>query len=78
MADRNEFASFASLAIANRGDILIKGIEQRFVMSFLNTVRKMGANFEISNQGIRFFNNEDVQYKPIVIETDIHPGFMTD
>ncbi len=78
MFDRNEFASFASLAIANRGDIMLKGVEQRYVMSFLNVARKIGANFTIYNDGIRFHDNDDLKLKPTVIETEVHPGFMTD
>ena len=78
MFDRNEFVSFACLAMANRGDILIKGVEQRYVMTFLNAARKIGANFTIYNDAIRFYNNENIQFKPIAVETDVHPGFMTD
>ncbi len=78
MFDRNEFVSFACLAMANRGDILIKGVEQRYVMTFLNAARKIGANFTIYNDAIRFHNNENVKFKSIAVETDVHPGFMTD
>ncbi len=74
--DRNEAASFASLAIANQGDILIKGAEQKDLVTFLNWVQKVGGHFEILDKGIRFFDS--AKLKGVALETDVHPGFMTD
>jgi UDP-N-acetylglucosamine 1-carboxyvinyltransferase len=76
MNDRIEAASFASLAIANRGDIFIRGAEQRYLITFLNWVRKIGGKFEVLNDGIRFFDS--TKLKGVALETDVHPGFMTD
>jgi len=76
MNDRNEAVSFASLALANHGDIFIKGAQQRYLITFLNWVRKIGGNFEVFNDGIRFFDSENL--KGVALETDVHPGFMTD
>lgn len=76
MNDRIEAASFASLALANKGDILIKGMDQRYILTFLNWVRKVGGDFELRKDGIRFFTNNEL--KSVVLETDVHPGFMTD
>lgn len=76
MNDRNEAVSFACLALANRGDILIKGAEQKYLVTFLNWVQKIGGHFEVLNDGIRFFDS--VKFKGVALETDVHPGFMTD
>ncbi len=76
MNDRIEAASFASLAIANKGDIFIKGADPRNLLTFLNAIRKVGGNFEYFNDGIRFFGSDNL--KGMVVETDVHPGFMTD
>jgi UDP-N-acetylglucosamine 1-carboxyvinyltransferase len=76
MNDRIEAASFASLAIANKSDIFIRGAEQRYLITFLNWVKKIGGKFEILNDGIRFFDS--TQLKGVALETDVHPGFMTD
>jgi UDP-N-acetylglucosamine 1-carboxyvinyltransferase len=76
MNDRIEAASFASLAIANKGDIFIRGAEQRYLITFLNWVKKIGGKFEILNDGIRFFDS--TKLKGVALETDVHPGFMTD
>jgi len=74
--DRNEAVSFACLAIANKGDVLIKGADQKHLITFLNWVQKVGGHFEILNDGIRFFDS--AKFKGVALETDVHPGFMTD
>lgn len=76
MSDRIEAASFASLALANRGDITVKGIDQRYILTFLNWVRKVGGDFELKKDGIRFYTTNNLH--SAVLETDVHPGFMTD
>lgn len=76
MNDRNEAVSFASLALANQGDIFIKGAEQKDLVTFLNWVRKIGGHFEVFHNGIRFFDS--AKLKGVALETDVHPGFMTD
>ena len=47
------------------------------MMTFLNVFRKIGGDFDIEEDGIRFFHPGG-DLKPVVIETDVHPGFMTD
>ena len=75
--DRNEAASWASAALATGGDIFVGGASQVEMMTFLNVYRKVGGQFEIENDGIRFFH-PGTELQPVVIETDVHPGFMTD
>lgn len=74
--DRNEAVSFACLAIATRGKILVKDAIQEHLITFLNTVRRLGANYEVGPEGIIF--SCDCGLRPIGIETATHPGFMTD
>jgi len=74
--DRNEVASWASAALATDGDIFVAGAHQQEMMTFLNVFRKAGGGFDISDDGIRFFRAGEL--KPVVVETDVHPGFMTD
>ncbi|NMB92053.1 MAG: UDP-N-acetylglucosamine 1-carboxyvinyltransferase [Parcubacteria group bacterium] len=76
MNDRNEAVSFACLALANRGDVLIKGAEQKYLVTFLNWVQKIGGHFEVLDEGIRFFDSN--RFQGVALETDVHPGFMTD
>jgi len=77
ITDRNEAASWAAAALATRGDIYVRGAKQQDLMTFLNVYRKVGGLFDIDDDGIRFRHpGEDI--RPVVIETDVHPGFMTD
>lgn len=77
LADRNEAASWAAAALATRGDIYVRGAKQQDLMTFLNVYRKVGGLFEVDDEGIRFRHPGEA-IKPVVIETDVHPGFMTD
>jgi UDP-N-acetylglucosamine 1-carboxyvinyltransferase len=75
--DRNEAASWASAALATHGDVFVHGAKQEHMMTFLNIFRKVGGAFDIEEHGIRFWHPGG-PLKPVVIETDVHPGFMTD
>ena len=75
--DRNEAASWAAAALATKGDIFVGGAQQQEMMTFLNVFRKVGGAFEIQDEGIRFYHPGG-ELNPVVIETDVHPGFMTD
>ena len=77
LPDRIEAASWASAALATRGDIYVRGATQPDMTAFLNTFRKVGGGFEIDDDGVRFFHPGG-DLKSIVLETDVHPGFMTD
>jgi UDP-N-acetylglucosamine 1-carboxyvinyltransferase len=75
--DRNEAASWAAAALATKGDIFVEGADQKDLMTFLNVFRKVGGDFDVHEDGIRFFHPGG-ELKPVVVETDVHPGFMTD
>lgn len=75
--DRNEAASWAAAALATRGDVFIEGAKQEEMMTFLNVFRKVGGDFDVEDDGIRFYHPGG-ELNPVVIETDVHPGFMTD
>ena len=74
--DRNQAASFACAGIASKGDVFIENAIQDDLITFLNTVRKVGGKYEVKENGIRFYYDGDL--KSIAIETNVHPGFMTD
>ncbi|PFG32705.1 UDP-N-acetylglucosamine 1-carboxyvinyltransferase [Sanguibacter antarcticus] len=77
LGDRIEASSWGSAALATGGDIFVKGATQPEMTAFLNTFRKVGGEFEVHDDGIRFFHPGG-ELKSIVLETDVHPGFMTD
>ncbi len=74
--DRNEAVSFACLAIATNGRILVKEARQDDLITFLNVVRRLGAEYEVMPDGIAFSRNGSLM--GLHVRTDVHPGFMTD
>lgn len=77
MPDRMEAASFALTGIATGGEIFAEGARQDDMVTFLNTLRRIGASYEIEGGGIRFRRGKK-KLRGIELETDTHPGFMTD
>lgn len=75
--DRNEAASWAAAALATKGDVFLGGVKQEEMMTFLNVFRKVGGAFSVHDDGMRFWHPGGA-LKPVTIETDVHPGFMTD
>jgi len=76
MPDRMEAASFASMAIGTRGEIFVRGAEHEHMMTFLNSVRRIGGEYEVRSGGILFRGTRPLY--GMELETDTHPGFMTD
>ncbi|MBM5789529.1 UDP-N-acetylglucosamine 1-carboxyvinyltransferase [Candidatus Parcubacteria bacterium] len=76
MPDRIEAASYACMALGTRGEILVRGAQHEHLITFLNTVRKIGGEYDVRADGILFKGAR--AYKGIELETDTHPGFMTD
>lgn len=77
MPDRLEAVSWACAAIATGGEVLVKDARQKDMITFLNKYRQIGGGFEVRDNGIKFWRETDI-VKPVFIETDVHPGFMTD
>jgi UDP-N-acetylglucosamine 1-carboxyvinyltransferase len=77
IADRIEAASFAMLAIASGGRVYVEGAEHRNLITFLNAVREIGGSFSVKDCGIEFWSDGPLK-GGLHVETDVHPGFMTD
>ncbi|MGL5858401.1 MAG: UDP-N-acetylglucosamine 1-carboxyvinyltransferase [Angustibacter sp.] len=77
LPDRIEAASWACAALATRGDVYVRGACQPDMMTFLNMFRKIGGAFDVDDEGIRFWRGGEAQ-RSVVLETAVHPGFMTD
>ncbi len=77
LTDRNEVASYAMAAISTKGRVFIEGAEHLQMIAFLNKIREIGGGFHIAKNGIEFFYDGELK-GGIHIETDVHPGFMTD
>lgn len=77
LPDRLEAASWACAAAVTNGKIHVRGARQLDMMTFLNKYRQIGGEFAVTDDGITFYRaNGDLQ--SISVETDVHPGFMTD
>jgi len=77
MSDRIEAASLGMAAISTKGRVFVEGAQHLHMITFLNKLREVGAGFSIKNNGIEFFYNGPLK-GGVHIETDVHPGFMTD
>lgn len=78
LPDRNEAVSFACLAVATGGRIFVRDARQDDLITFLNTLRRIGGEYEVVREGIVFYRPDKGALNPVDIETDTHPGFMTD
>ncbi|MBX3046320.1 MAG: UDP-N-acetylglucosamine 1-carboxyvinyltransferase [Anaerolineales bacterium] len=76
LPDRIVAASLGAAAVATRGDVFVRNARQQDMLTFLNTLRRVGGKFEVQEDGIRFYHDGPLQ--AIHLETSVHPGFMTD
>lgn len=77
MSDRIEAASFGMAAIATKGNVFVEGASHITMITFLNRLREIGGGFSVKADGIEFFYQGPLKGN-IHLETDVHPGFMTD
>ena len=77
LSDRMEAASLAVAAYLTKGDIYLRRVQQDTLLTFLNTLSKMKLDFEVDDDGIRFIGKDEPP-PALALETDVHPGFMTD
>jgi UDP-N-acetylglucosamine 1-carboxyvinyltransferase len=77
LGDRIEAASWACLAAASDGEIVVEGARPDSLGNFLSYFAKAGGGMELEGpQTIRFFRRG--RLSPCVLETDVFPGFSTD
>jgi UDP-N-acetylglucosamine 1-carboxyvinyltransferase len=76
MPDPLETVSYACLALGTQGRIFIKGAVHEHLIPFLNTVRRMGGEYKVTDGGVEFFSEKPLC--GVKIETDTWPGFRTD
>ena len=77
VSDRNEAVTFAVLGLITKGDITVGPIDPKLLEVFISKVRECGGGVDfVGTDKIRF------HYKGLFIatkiETEPHPGFMTD
>lgn len=77
LGDRIDAASWACLAAASDGEIILEGVNPSSMSSFLSHFERVGGGVEfVARNSIKFFRKRDLTNT--MIETDVHPGFSTD
>lgn len=75
--DRIEAASWGMAAISSKGRVFVEGAQHHNMVTFLNKLREVGGGFDVRSDGIEFYYDGPTQ-GGLHLETDVHPGFMTD
>jgi UDP-N-acetylglucosamine 1-carboxyvinyltransferase len=73
--DRIEAFSYMVAGVATGGRVRIIGCHQDRLVTGITTLQRMGARFEITEEGIVA---EAGELRPAAVQTSPHPGFMTD
>jgi len=77
LSDRNELVTYATLAVASKGEVVVGDIPYPMISTFLDSMKKANAGVEILLKNrYRFFYKGEI--RPLDIVTEPHPGFMTD
>ncbi|EPP38523.1 UDP-N-acetylglucosamine 1-carboxyvinyltransferase [Chlamydia avium] len=75
--DKIEAASFGMAAVVTGGRVFVENAVQDTMIPFLKVLRSLGGGFSVLDNGIEFFYDGPLQ-GGVVLETDVHPGFVTD
>jgi UDP-N-acetylglucosamine 1-carboxyvinyltransferase len=73
--DRNEAFSYLVAGLVTGGRVRVFGCPQDRLVTAISTLDRMGAHFEITDY---YVAAEAEQLRSAVVQTDTHPGFMTD
>jgi UDP-N-acetylglucosamine 1-carboxyvinyltransferase len=74
--DRLEAFSYLVAGLMTGGRVRVGGCAQDRLVTAIDTLQKMGARFEITDEWISASGDDGL--RPVAIQTDTHPGFMTD
>jgi UDP-N-acetylglucosamine 1-carboxyvinyltransferase len=75
--DRIEAFSYLVAGLATGGRVRILGCSQDRLVTAISTLQRMGAEFAIDDHGIAAEVGSG-GLRPAAVQTDTHPGFMTD
>jgi UDP-N-acetylglucosamine 1-carboxyvinyltransferase len=74
--DRLEAFSYLVAGLMTGGQVRVGGCAQDRLVTAIDTLQKMGATFEITDDHISASAASGL--RPAAVQTDTHPGFMTD
>lgn len=73
--DRLEAFSYLVAGLVTGGQVRVSGCGQDRLVTAINTLQRMGAHFQITDTWITATSS---RLRPAAVQTDTHPGFMTD
>jgi UDP-N-acetylglucosamine 1-carboxyvinyltransferase len=73
--DRMEAFSYLVAGLVTGGRVRVFGCPQGRLVTAISTLQRMGARFEITDY---YLAAEADELRPAAVQTDTHPGFMTD
>lgn len=74
--DRNEAFSYLVAGLVTGGEVRVHGCAQDRLVTAITTLHRMGAEFDITDDYVRASARNGLS--PAAVQTDTHPGFMTD
>ncbi len=74
--DRNEAFSYLVAGLVTGGEVRVHGCAQERLVTAITTLQRMGAHFEIADDWMSATAPDGL--RPAAVQTDTHPGFMTD
>lgn len=74
--DRIEAFSYLVAGLVSGGAVRVAGCEQSRLVTAINTLRRMGADCEITDEWVTARASGPL--RPAAVQTATHPGFMTD
>ncbi|MGD9740926.1 MAG: UDP-N-acetylglucosamine 1-carboxyvinyltransferase, partial [Bauldia sp.] len=77
LPDRIETGTYAFAVAMAGGDVLLEGARQDLLEAPLETLREIGAEVNVTNEGIRVSRNGH-GLAPVKVTTEPFPGFPTD
>ncbi len=75
--DKSEAAAFAAAAVLTKGNMEIKGVESTVFIPYANYLSKIGARFDLIENGIKVWRNEE-PLQPTQVAVAPTPGFIPD
>jgi UDP-N-acetylglucosamine 1-carboxyvinyltransferase len=74
--DRNEAFSYLVAGLLTGGEVRVVGCQQDRLVTAITTLMRMGASVEVDDTGMTASAPHGLL--PAAVQTDVHPGFMTD
>mgnify|MGYP003393889669 CR=1 FL=1 len=75
--DELEVSGFATMAAATRSEILLKGIELRFLDAVLMQLKKMGVEFEVRETDL-LIKRSSREFNAFRVQSGLYPKLMSD